>query len=121
MAILKAVSFGKMNEIIMVEMSPYELQSKKVSLSDLVNIVIDSELTEEEKTVIKSKYYNNMKLSVIGRKNNISDVYRVHSEAISKLYTSLKYVVLYNVGNVGKFDECFFNLISAITEKERNE
>ncbi len=116
---LKAVSYGNLNEIIMIEMSLYELQSKKVSLSDLVNIVIDSELTEAEKNIIKSKYYDNMKLSVIGRKNNISDVYRVHREAISKLYTSLKYVVLYNVGSVGEFDECFFNLISAIAVAEK--
>ena len=104
----KVVSFGEMDKIKMVELSPYELQSKKVSLSELVNIVIDSELTEEEKTVIKSKYYDNMKLSVIGRQNNIPNVRKVHSKALSKLYTSLKYVVLYNVGSVGEFDECFF-------------
>lgn len=119
MAMPKAVSCGKMDEIRMFEMQPYELQSKKVSLSDLVNIVIDSELTEKEKVVIRSKYYDNMKLSVIGKKNKISNVYKVHSEAIIKLYNSLKYVVLYNIGSVGEFDECFFNLISAIAVTEK--
>lgn len=97
----------------------YAHASQEVSLSELLDIVIESELTDSEKIIIRGKYYDNQKLSVISRVNNISNVYKVHDSAIAKLYSSLKYVVLFNVGAVGKFDDAFFKLVSVIAEKER--
>lgn len=101
---------------------PYELnQQKKISLSDLVNMVIDTELTEVEKIVIRKKYFEGLKCSEIKRTLKISNVYKVHDTALQKIYISLKYVIFYNIESVGTFDETFFRLVSAVAEKERTE
>ncbi len=104
------------------EDAPYELnQQAKISLTDLVNVVINSELNEKEKTVIRKKYFEGIKLNKIKSQFHISNVYDIHKSALNKIYISLKYVLLYNIGNVGEFNEAFFRLVSNIAVKENEE
>jgi DNA-directed RNA polymerase specialized sigma subunit len=107
------------DNMVQFDDSPYTMNHQsKISLSDLVNVVIESELNEKEKTVITKRYFEGMKLNKIKSQFHISNVYDVHKSALDKIYTSLKYVLLYNIGNVGKFDEAYFRLVSDISVRE---
>lgn len=65
---------------------------------DVLEAVITNELTETEQTVIKLHWYKGMSLSQIGSIFGLprENVRRISERAKNKIYTCMKYIILYD-------------------------
>lgn len=95
----------------------------KLALNKVLAAVIENELDCEEKCVIRLYWFSRMKISQISLmlNQNREHVRRTLKRAEQKIYTSLKYVVLFD-NLVGKDDnipkEFHFKIVSCIDGKE---
>lgn len=82
------------------------IKNKKKNLFKTVQSVIENELDETEKYIIKLYYYDGLDTATISKKCNIarSSVYRNIKSALGKIENSVKYIFLY---------EDYFSTLSA--------
>ena len=95
----------------------YLVYNKKKRLLDVVQKVMQNELTDEERRLAIDYWSGNFSLGEISLRNNItrSSIYR-HIDVIkNKLETSLKYVLIYDADALPKSTN---ELISFIKEKQ---
>jgi DNA-directed RNA polymerase specialized sigma subunit len=98
-------------------------QAAKLAVSKVLAAVIKNELTDNERTVIQLHWFEGYKNSLIAEMLNVSPkkVRSVLKAAETKIYESMKYVVLYD-NLVGCDDELpadfHFKIISCINGKE---
>lgn len=95
----------------------------KLALSDALAAVINNELTETERITVQKYWFDGEKISHIAAFSGISAdaVRKSLKRAQKKIYTSLKYVVLYNsiIGSNDKLPENFgFKIVRCIDGKE---
>lgn len=95
----------------------YLVYNKKKRLLDVVQKVMQNELTDEERRLAIDYWSGNFSLGEISLRNNItrSSIYR-HIDVIkNKLETSLKYVLIYDADALPKSTN---ELMSFIKEKQ---
>lgn len=95
----------------------------KLVLNKVLAAVIENELTCEEKCVIRLYWFSRLKISQIALmlNQNKEHIRRTLKRAEHKIYTSLKYVVLFDnlVGTDDNIPENFhFKIVSCIDGKE---
>ena len=95
----------------------------KITAQDALAAVIENELTEAEKDAVRLYWFSKMKISKIAEKRGVSYDYvrRLLKRAEKKIYTSLKYVVLYNYmicGSTRLPSDFHFKIIDCIDGRE---
>ncbi len=95
----------------------YLVYNKKKRLLDVVNKVMQNELTEAERKLAKDYWSGEFSLGEISKRNNItrSSIYRHIDSIKEKLETSLKYVLIYDADALPKSTN---ELMSFIKEKQ---
>lgn len=95
----------------------YLVYNKKKRLLDVVNKVMQNELTEAERKLAKDYWSGELSLGEISKRNNItrSSIYRHIDSIKEKLETSLKYVLIYDADALPKSTN---ELMSFIKEKQ---
>lgn len=98
-------------------------EAGRLAIEDALAAVINNELTQTEKSVIKLYWFEKQKISRIAALSGVSDdsVRKSLKRAQKKIYTCLKYVVLYNslIGSEDKLPENFgFKIIRCVDGKE---
>lgn len=108
----------------------YAWRKRRVDLASLLEIAIEEELTDREKSVIKDLFYNEMTVTQLARRDDVSTsaVSLVACTAKEKLKKALRYVVMYqndfaDAGLTAPFvaDAVTVSVASNITEGEINE
>ena len=94
-----------------------------LAVSDVLAAVINNELSDTERTAVQRYWFSGERISRIAASAGISDdaVRKSLKRAHKKIYTSLKYVVLYNsvIGSEDKLPEDFgFKIIRKTDGKE---
>ena len=98
-------------------------EAAKRATDDILAAVIENELTETERDAVKMYWFNNMKASAIAALCGTSaqNVRRIVKRAEKKIYTSMKYVVMYNFIVSGRDElpkDFHFKIINCVNGKE---
>lgn len=98
-------------------------EAGKIATYDVLDAVIENELTPSERDAVRMYWFKNMKISKIAELSGTTYDYirRVLKRAEKKIYTSLKYVVLHDYMICGKTDapENFhFKIINCVDGRE---
>lgn len=99
--------------------SPFEyaLRKRNIDLSELLDKAIENELSDNEKSVIKDIYYDNMSSAGVAEKRGISrsTVNATRLRAEKKLYSVLRYVKMYQQDFIGKGCDDLLSQIAPVT------
>ncbi len=96
--------------------------NKRKRLLDIVQKVIQNELTEEERKLAIDYWNNGYSLGEISRKNNVnrSMVYRQIAHVKDKIEASLKYVLIYDASNLPQSANELMDFIKEKQFEKRN-
>lgn len=75
----------------------YAWRKRDVDMALLLELAIENELTENEKNIVRDKWYNSLSVSQIARNRGVTlnAVRHTSDRALAKLENALKYVVFY--------------------------
>ena len=79
-------------------------RAAKIATTDVLSAIISNELTQTEKTAVNLYWFRNMHLSEIAQLSGVSitSIRKTLDRAEKKIYTIMKYIVLYNEMTDGK-------------------